>query len=650
MVVGASVNSGGESCCDSEGDSELTLLKKIPSTSTNRNNRYAESVINIQTMPDGQAAQSSSDVPLTAFAQLVALRLNAKRVLISLFDNTHQYILAEATPTLSLQRDADHEDGDAMFFGTTMLPRVEDWADETIKLARKYRTKEGSNGEDAACCIPDLLADERYAKHRHVAGSPHIRSYIGVPLMTVSGYAIGTLAVVDDRTRSQGVNQVELRFLRDVAASIMSHLDLTRCQTSHRRGVRMVRGLSRFMEGKDTIYDDGNKDSEISLTSIEKQGSNGTGKEGSARTNALNAATNAERVIDARESLNDNVRMQIHEDRQKRPASAKSTKESKVSPQQLSSTSALTRKHTTVTTAPGRARQLSPNQMQEDAISADIGRAFERAAKLIQQAMDMAGVLFLDASAGEFGALKSHPGEESSESSHDSSHSHRDSKSGTDTPQQSDSERTVQSNVSRPGSPPHMKVCRYLGSAYHDDEDVNHRGIPENFLRSLSRRFPYGKIYNFGDDGLLSSSDEQSSSDSAVPRLVESTRGQNFATSAKRKRMAESDSTKIQHIFPGVRSFAVLPMYDLQRGRHLAGAVAWSYNPARLFSFQDDLNYLSAFCDVLMAEVGRLDSQNEARSKTNFISSISHELRSPLHGILGKSRAEYCSSCTLTLF
>ena len=141
-------------------------------------------MINIHTTPDGQAAQSSSDVSLTAFAQLVALRLSAKRVLVSLFDNTSQYILAEAKPTLSLQRDADHEDGDAMFFGTTVLPLVDDdWGNETIKLARKYRTREGSNGEDAALCIPDLLVDKRYAKHRHVIGSPYIRSYIGVPLM-----------------------------------------------------------------------------------------------------------------------------------------------------------------------------------------------------------------------------------------------------------------------------------------------------------------------------------------------------------------------------------------------------------------------------------------------------------------------------------
>ena len=49
----------------------------------------------------------------------------------------------------------------------------------------------------------------------------------------------------------------------------------------------------------------------------------------------------------------------------------------------------------------------------------------------------------------------------------------------------------------------------------------------------------------------------------------------------------------------------------------------------------DEINYLGAFCDVIMAEVGRLDVQADVQAKTTFISSISHELRSPLHGILG---------------
>lgn len=44
---------------------------------------------------------------------------------------------------------------------------------------------------------------------------------------------------------------------------------------------------------------------------------------------------------------------------------------------------------------------------------------------------------------------------------------------------------------------------------------------------------------------------------------------------------------------------------------------------------------MTAFCDAIMAEVHRLEAQNADNAKMDFISSISHELRSPLHGILG---------------
>lgn len=47
---------------------------------------------------------------MTAFAQLGALRLNARRGIISLSSKDTEYILAEAGKTLSLQRDDDKDD------------------------------------------------------------------------------------------------------------------------------------------------------------------------------------------------------------------------------------------------------------------------------------------------------------------------------------------------------------------------------------------------------------------------------------------------------------------------------------------------------------------------------------------------------------
>lgn len=137
-----------------------------------------------------------------------------------------------------------------------------------------------------------------------------------------------------------------------------------------------------------------------------------------------------------------------------------------------------------------------------------------------------------------------------------------------------------------------------------------------------------GKIFNFGEGRLLSSDEQSGLSDSQHPEALQQI-GLDPEVSEKRKRRADSDAHKLLKIFPGLKSFMLVPLWDSQKNQFFAAAVAWSYNPSRLFSYQDDFNYLSAFCDVLMAESQRLNIQAEARAKSGFISSISHELRSP---------------------
>ena len=54
-----------------------------------------------------------------------------------------------------------------------------------------------------------------------------------------------------------------------------------------------------------------------------------------------------------------------------------------------------------------------------------------------------------------------------------------------------------------------------------------------------------------------------------------------------------------------------------------------------VMNLDDDLSYLRAFGNSIMSEVARLSVQKNEAAKTTFIASMSHELRSPLHGILG---------------
>lgn len=64
-----------------------------------------------------------------------------------------------------------------------------------------------------------------------------------------------------------------------------------------------------------------------------------------------------------------------------------------------------------------------------------------------------------------------------------------------------------------------------------------------------------------------------------------------------------------------------------------AGSFAWTKRELRIMT-AEDLTYLTAFGNCIMAEKSRLDSELADRAKSDFISVVSHELRSPLHGFV----------------
>lgn len=75
-----------------------------------------------------------------------------------------------------------------------------------------------------ALIIQDAARDIRFAANPLVTGSPHIRAYIGVPLVTPEGYAVGGICAIDTRPRDFGPGDVlTLRSLGDV---IVTELEL----------------------------------------------------------------------------------------------------------------------------------------------------------------------------------------------------------------------------------------------------------------------------------------------------------------------------------------------------------------------------------------------------------------------------------------
>lgn len=84
------------------------------------------------------------------------------------------------------------------------------------------------------------------------------------------------------------------------------------------------------------------------------------------------------------------------------------------------------------------------------------------------------------------------------------------------------------------------------------------------------------------------------------------------------------------------------------RERWRAGALVWSNAPLRYFEAEEDLTYLATFGNSVVAELARLDAIAADTAKTTFISSVSHELRSPLHGVL--AGVEFLQESNLTPF
>jgi hypothetical protein len=77
-------------------------------------------------LPGHHVPEASPDSTLTALAQLATFRLGAGRAMISLVDDQRQYILAEATPNMSIQPGTSSGTSNTLWLGSVSIPRT--WA------------------------------------------------------------------------------------------------------------------------------------------------------------------------------------------------------------------------------------------------------------------------------------------------------------------------------------------------------------------------------------------------------------------------------------------------------------------------------------------------------------------------------------------
>lgn len=243
---------------------------------------------------------------------------------------------------------------------------------------------------------------------------------------------------------------------------------------------------------------------------------------------------------------------------------------------------------------------MSGKGLQEALLSNDVKRIFSRASNLIREAIDVDGISFFDASIGSFGAISERismnvkaPGPHLANTKVDT----------TTSSSEEEWKRALEGNSVEPSLAPsieaenHASILGYSTRSRANDHSVSDAqpSFSESRLRQLAKRYPHGKVFNFDEDGSISSSDPeiQSKTDSTFPTSPEVTPEKSYIRRKQRKKISrEEDAAYILNIVQGARSAIWFPLWDSALERWYACALIWSLSPTRAFSPEEELTYM----------------------------------------------------------
>ena len=175
-------------------------------------------------------------------------------------------------------------------------------------------------------------------------------------------------------------------------------------------------------------------------------------------------------------------------------------------------------------------------------------------------------------------------------------------------------------------SPPHLSIFA-VGKQF--------RGLDPAFFHELLERHPSGRSWVFDGGGSKISSDD----DDAPVAL-----GSNGRERPRRKSsFKQRDGEELSLVFPEARSILFYPVFDVLTHRNVVAFVYDSSSTQYLGAGQ--LTYVNSFCNTAKAECNRVDAVRSEIQKDRFVSTISHEMRSPLHGVLAS--VEFLEETTL---
>ncbi len=478
--------------------------------------------------------------------------------------------------------------------------------------------------------VKDLTQDSRFSQLPFVQGDPKFRFYAGTPLTTKRGVNIGSLCVMDTQPR-EGLSQEHVQVLGWLARLVIIHLETNREAMEGRRSKLMSKALNLFVDGRSRTKNLSGDD--LKAESVQ------SGVMRRDRTPSKHTSP----PLDIDGTLDGTIKGQ---ESSSTPQDRHSAEIEHTSEACKSST-----KERTTTSSDPSSNEEDFKTRQDEVVSESHKPTFRRAANILRECFEMEGgdgVLFLEADSGfthttgsglAMGTRQETWDEKDTKHVQDDSPASPTYQVGTNT----SFDPLINAFTKHAKNPapvlasstPHEPFLRGQyprGRAALGD-------IDQDVLRELFKRYPQGTIWIL-ENGAAASSFEDDQRSKDVLRTPPQPR--------KRSQHRRAEVSIMAKLFPEVRQILFVPLWDAGSSRWASGCFMWSTSETRVFSEAVDLGFLAAFGRTIMAECSQLDTLLADKQKADFIGSISHELRSPLHGIL--AGAEFLSETTTSAF
>ncbi|PVH82219.1 hypothetical protein DL98DRAFT_653296 [Cadophora sp. DSE1049] len=426
--------------------------------------------------------------------------------------------------------------------------------------------------------VNDLSKDKRFAQLPVVDGTmSSYRFYAGTPITTSQGVNIGSFFLFDDKCRPHGLLLHEKKFMHQQAANVMKHLETKREATERRRVALMSQGIAKFLE-RDS------HDPDVSIASPTANPAHPTA-DTSIQSPGIQVATLTNGESNSESGKSDNE--------------------------------------------------------PESSILDKIRVTLDQAAEILRESLELTagGVVFLDTAVAftdvdNIDAYADKNTEIGATVQEIIRYEERVEANGHQTLSRENERLTAQlSKRATRRSSERYKTSKVLAMSASGSEscDPNSHILDTQTLQSLVASYPKGNIWYIDEEGYFSSL-EQISKLEPAPSISPSGRRQSIDITKQR-----AEANLLSRVFRKARQIIFLPLWDAAGDRWYSGCFVWSQTAVPVFTVDSEIAYLSAFTNSLMAEISRLDAITSNKMKSDFISSISHEFRSPLHGILASA-------------